>query len=572
MTRIHIQRHRIPELVPRPVQPGAAGIIQRSFRHGPRDFLRHFRDEPLSLTVTLNGHDSNRPPAIVALHTNIGTREPDQWQDLRLESTDGHTFQIHLPLPRCGLFSFRVKYSFDGGQQWYWDRVPYSYILVDPPSLRTVRLYTLIPSASGNITDWRERLPEIAAMGFDALHLLPITPMGQSQSPYSARQLFDIDPRYRDPAAKGTALEQFEEFIDECKRLHIRLCLDLVLNHIAVDSEMANLCPDWIIPDDSEPNGLKRAGCWHMQDWIRWEDLVPIHYDHPNTFIRKDIWDYMKEYALFWSNYAAYTGGMVRFDNLHSSYGPFIANLSGAIRKEFPDLPIIGEYFTDELTLEKTVPEWGVNLLLANSWEYPFCPPFRHYLQYLHKVSGRLRHLCSISTHDTGVPAVLFGSAQATLPRYAACALFTTGQTGLVQGVEHGIRERLPFIGQSHRPDLSGGPDFRDFITRINSLLARHSTFRHSGNITFIDRGHEAILGAFRGGTHCAEPSFLLFVNLDIYHPQEVTPDLSSCALDFPLKLRDALSGETFALNAGMSTLRMEPCGVRVLEILTDRP
>lgn len=570
MIRPPIQRRRIPELTPRPVQPGVAGIIQRSFRHGPRDFLRQFRDEPLSLTVTLNGRETNTSPATVVLHTNIGARQPDQWQDLPFETKDNHTYQIRLPLPRCGLFSFRVKYSFDGGQQWYWDRVPYSHVLVDPPSLRTVRLYTMIPSASGTITDWKARLPAIASMGFDTLHLLPITPMGASQSPYAARLLFDVDARYRDPSARGTALDQFEDFLAECKRLRIRLCLDLVLNHISVDSDMATLCPDWIIPDDSEPNGLKRAGCWHLQDWIRWEDLVPIHYDHPNAFIRNDIWGYMKEYALFWSNYAAYTDGMVRFDNLHSSFGPFIADLSNEIRREFPDLPILGEYFTDEVTLEKTVPEWGVNLLLANSWEYRFCPPLRHYIQYLHNVSSRLRHLCSITTHDTGVPAVLFGSDRATLPRYAICALFTTGQTGLVQGVEFGIRERLAFIGPSHLADLSGGPDYREFVSAVNALLSRYSAFRSAGNLTFVDRGHEAILGAFRASTTPEEPSFLLFANLDIYHPQEISPDLAPCHLPLPVRLRDALTGEVLTLSQDTLSLNIDPCGVRILEILTS--
>ncbi len=564
---ILLKRLNIPELMPRPFHPGAAGIVQRSFLYGNRDFLRCFRDEPLSLTVALNGPDSRPPNTLVVLHTNIGTRHASQWQDLRFETNDDHTFHIAVPLARCGLYSFRVKYSFDGGQQWCWDRVPYSYILVDPPSLRTVRLYSMIPNASGTITQWKSMLPSIAAMGFDTLHLLPITPMGLSQSPYSAKHLFDVDDRYRDPEAPGDTLTQFEDFVRACRQQNIRLCLDLVLNHIAVDSEMATHCPDWLIPDDSEPNGLKRAGCWHMQDWIRWEDLVAIHYDHPNTFVRNDIWSYMKQYALFWSNYANYTGGMVRFDNLHSSFGPFVTELSAAVRQDFPDLPILGEYFTDELTLEKTVPEWGVNLLLANSWEHPFGPSLRHYIRYLHKVSGRLRHLTSITTHDTGVPAVLFGNAMATLPRYAICALYTMGQTGLVQGVEHGIQERLRFIGSSYTPDFSGHPDYSDFITRVNALLARHAAFKQPGNITFIDHDHEAILGAYRPPPSPSESGFLLFSNLDIYHPQTIAPNLAACNFTYPLTLREALTNETLTLNDTSFALTLEPCEVKVFEL-----
>ena len=62
-----------------------------------------------------------------------------------------------------------------------------------------------------------------------------------------------------------------------------------------------------------------------------------------------------------------------------------IAELSAAVREQFPDIAILGEYFTDQVTLEKTVPEWGINLLIGNSWENPFGPQLRNYIQELKK-------------------------------------------------------------------------------------------------------------------------------------------------------------------------------------------
>lgn len=559
-----LRRLDIPTLTPRSLQKGEAGILQRSFPFGKKNFFRLLRDEPLDLTITLNAHNGSPPQ--VMLYTDIGDTGPGPWRDIPFSSADERIFRITLAMPRCGLYRFRIKYSLDGGEQWYWDRVPFSYVLVDPPAMRTVRLYTLIPSASGTISDWKQLLPRISAMGFDSIHLLPISPMGYSNSPYAATELFDVDPRYRDPADPRPALDQFEDFVETCKGQGIRLCLDLVLNHIAIDSRMAQCRPDWIIPDETEPDGFKRAGCWHMQSWIRWEDLIPLHYDHPNSFVRRDIWDYMKHYALFWSNYAAYTGGMVRFDNLHSSYNDFVAELSTTLRDRYPDLSILGEYFTDEMTLEKTVPEWGINLLLANSWEHPFGPQLRHYLNYLHAVSGRLRHLCAITTHDTGVPAQLFGDSRSALPRYAICALYTMGQTGMVQGVEAGVTDRIPFIGPARKLDLTPLPEFEDFFTRINALLARHPVFSQGGNLTFVDNGHEAILGAFRRDTRGHGSHFLLFANLDIYHAQTLTANLADCHLSFPFTVRDPWSNEVTVIDSPTPTFTLEPCGIRILE------
>jgi starch synthase (maltosyl-transferring) len=540
--------------------------VQRSFKSGPANFIRLYGDEPLELTVTLNAPEAADP--LVTLHTDIGAQVPGEWRDVRFETTDRRTFKLSLSVPRCGFYRFRIKYSLNGGERWFWDRVPHSYVLVDPPTLRTVRFYSLIPSASGTLTDWKAMLPGLTAMGFDTLHLLPITPMGASQSPYAARSLFDVDDRYRDPAGPREGLEQLESFVQECRRVGIRLCFDLVLNHIAIDSEIVAACPDWIIPDDSEPDGFKRAGCWHMQSWIRWEDLAAINYDHPNAHVRRSIWDYMMNYALFWCNYAAYTGGMVRFDNLHSSHGPFIAELSATVRQNYADLTILGEYFTDELTLEKTVPEWGINLLLANSWEYPFGPSLRHYIEYLHTVAGRLRHLCAVTTHDTGVPAQLFGADRSIIPRYAICALYTTGQTGVTQGVEAGIPERVPFIGPPHRLDLSTGPDYRPEITAINALLANYPVLRGAGNFTFIDNGHAAILGAYRKPPPGAGNGFLLFANLDINQEQEISVNLAAQGIRTPCTLVDRIGDEEIDQHDPDLNLTLAPCGVRAFEIL----
>lgn len=547
------------------MQRGEAVIGERSFSFGARDFRRLFRDEPLHLSVALRDHAS--PRRRVALNTDIGATTPGEWRDYDFQSDDGIHYHLAITVPKCGLYRFRVKYSIDGGDHWHWDRVPHSFVLVDPPSLRTLRLYTLIPNASGTIRDWKALLPGIAAMGFDALHLLPITRTGQSQSPYSAADLFAIDARYLDPADPRDGLAQFEDFVDACRRLNLRLCLDLVLNHVAADSDMAAVSPDWIVPDEAEADGFKRTGCWHMQEWIRWDDLVAINYDHPNPHTRRLVWDYMTQYALFWSNYAAATGGIVRFDNLHSSNPGFLSELGPALRDQFPDIVILGEYFTDQWTLEKTVPEWGINLVLANSWEYPFGPPLRHYIEYLHNVSGKLRHVAPLTTHDTGTPAQLFGTDRSVLCRYTIMALYTTGQTGIVQGVEAGIRERIPFIGPHQRLELPAEPDYRLFIGKINALLAGNPVFQRGGNLAFIDDGHEAVLGAWRRPASPAESGFLLFANLDTHRHQSLSVDLARSGIPAPLRLVDALGGNAVRVDGPRLDLTIEPCGVRIFRM-----
>ena len=124
-------------------------------------------------------------------------------------------------------------------------------------------MYTLIPAVSGTISDWIDMLPHIAGLGFNAIHILPMTSLDVSESPYSAYDLFSIDSAYNGHNNRD-GFTLFEKFVEKAQELGIRLCFDLVLNHIGIRSKMAHMCPEWIVPDKSEKDGLKRSGCWHM--------------------------------------------------------------------------------------------------------------------------------------------------------------------------------------------------------------------------------------------------------------------------------------------------------------------
>ena len=74
--------------------------------------------------------------------------------------------------------------------------LPDAWVLIDPPQVDGLRIYTLIPTVSGTVADWKVDVKRIREMGFNAVHLMPVTTMGVSQSPYAASDLFDIDHSY----------------------------------------------------------------------------------------------------------------------------------------------------------------------------------------------------------------------------------------------------------------------------------------------------------------------------------------------------------------------------------------
>jgi hypothetical protein len=563
-TVIPIEHSPIPALPERPRVHPIAGQVYRSYPFGRQNLSRACQCEALALTIST---DTALPDNLRAnLVTTLNSKGANEWTTIPFVRADQRTLSCSIFPDHTGLHSFRAEFSLDGGATWERDTVPDAWILIDPRQVDGLRLYSLIPTVSGTVADWKTDLRRIRDMGFNAVHLLPVTTLDTSQSPYAARDLFDIDHSYLMEGFKQDGLSQLEGFIEEARSLRIRLCFDLVLNHVGVTSTMAGRAPDWIVPDQNQSDGLKRARYWSDEGWKTWDDLVLINYEHPSEAIRSEIWAYMIDYVLFWAKYANYTGGLVRFDNLHSSNRDFVAAFTKALHSGYPEVGCLAEYFTDETTLLRTGPEWGLNLILATPWNYKFVPQLREYLNYLHRISGHVRYLMPVTSHDSGSPVQEFGAVESTVPRYVAAALLGTGATGIPQGVEFGEKERINFIGRKSKMPYSTEPRFAQFIGRVNNILATNPAFRCGENCRFVDDGHPAIIAAFRRETGTQALGFLVVCNFDTIGPQHIAMDL-----DFvlgaagPFECTDLLTGESETFPHSRPELLLPPCTARVL-------
>jgi starch synthase (maltosyl-transferring) len=519
--------------------------------------------------LTITTADPLPPNVRACLKATLNSKGGAEWSTTLFALADERTLTCHVSLEQPGHHSFRAEFSLDNGVTWDRDTVPDAWILVDPPQVDGVRIYTMIPTVSGTIADWTADLERIHDMGFNAIHLLPVTVLDITESPYAARDLFDIDHSYLAEGLQEDSLTQLEKYISEAKRLGIRLCFDLVLNHVGANSDMARRAPDWLVPDQNQPDGLHRARYWSGQGWRSWNDLVLINYEHPSEAVRAEIWAYMTEYALFWARYANDTGGLVRFDNLHSSDRDFVETVTRSLHSEYPEVGLLAEYFTDERTLLTTGQEWGLNLILATPWNLKFVPQLREYLTYIHRVSEQIRYYMPITSHDSGAPAQEFGTADSTVPRYVAAALLGTGATGIPQGVEYGESERINFIGRKSRMKYPAEARFAKFVTCINTILAGNPAFRCGGNCQFVDDGHSAVIAAFRRDVSQNTRGFLVLCNFDTGRDQQITVDLAPIVRgDGPFSCCELISGEKVSFSQPTLDIVLSVCEAKVFMIL----
>ncbi|MCL2793244.1 MAG: alpha-amylase family glycosyl hydrolase [Spirochaetaceae bacterium] len=539
-----------------------------AYPYKDKKIIRIYRDTPfyLEIEITKCAEIEDGIAEVYANFPDESKKTKAKWKSIPMEKISNSRFKLTYDFSKCGLFEFKIKYSLDNGNTWFLNSGPAMKVLIDPPSMRTLKIYTFIPTVSGTISDWKKKLVEIKELGFNAVHLLPVTKMGQSESPYSATDLFDIDPSYITPDDAEDGLSQFESFVEEAKKNGIKLFVDIVVNHINPESNVAKKCPEWIVKDENEKDGLKRAGATHQDSWIRWDDLVLIDYRNNDPAIKHEIWDYFYNYVDFWAYYAYYTGGGLRFDNLHSSTSEFITHLSRKLKDEYPDLILIGEYFSSKDEFYKNIPDWQLNLILGNSWEYRVAPTIRKYIMDIHTYGG-LEYFLPLSTHDTGSPAQEYGSVYSTMPRYLIYALMGTGQTGIVQGSETGVEKKIEFIGRNSNSPVSGKEDFKDFFAKVNELLSREAVFQEFGNIQFVDNGHSSILAAIRSDI-TGKSAWLLVANLDIYNRATVTLNQKNFKLPFTrFKIVNIITGKELNVSDMMFDFSLEACETRIFQI-----
>jgi len=110
---------------------------------------------------------------------------------------------------------------------------------------------------------------------------------GFSASLYSVKDHYAIDARLVDPAA-GPPHGQLQQVIATARELGLKLMMDLIINHTAIDSPLVHEHPDWYKRDETgEP---VHPGARDGEGWVVWGDLAEI--DNAASRDRDALWQF----------------------------------------------------------------------------------------------------------------------------------------------------------------------------------------------------------------------------------------------------------------------------------------
>lgn len=152
-------------------------------------------------------------------------------------------------------------------------------------------IYNLFPRHYLNFDEWKNEIPRITEMGFNAVFVNPFFETGFSGSLYAVKDYYRLNPLFLAEGQDPTDFSPINRFLDSCRKHELDLIVDLVINHTAIDSVLTDEHPEWYLRDDE--GTLKSPSAIDPEDASKvtvWGDLATI--DNENSTGREKLWDY----------------------------------------------------------------------------------------------------------------------------------------------------------------------------------------------------------------------------------------------------------------------------------------
>ncbi len=450
--------------------------------------------------------------------------------------------------------------------------------VVDPEGIR--------PPRSGTFRTAAERLPAVAAMGFDVVYLPPVHPIGRTfrKGPNNS-----LDPGPTDPGvpwAIGSAegghdaihpdlgtFADFDAFVARTRQLGMEVALDLALQ-ASPDHPWVAAHPEWFT--------IRADGtiAYAENPPKKYQDIVPLNFDRDFDGLYAEVLRIVR----LWMSHGV---RIFRVDNPHTKPLHFWEKLLGEIRSTDPDVLFLAEAFTRPAMMRQLA-----KVGFHQSYTYFTWRNAKWELeQYLRELSSEtvayFRPNMFVNTPDILHAFLQYGGPPAFRIRAVLAAMLspTWGVYAGYELCEHvalrpGSEEYLDSEKYQLRPrDWSAaeaeGRSLAPYLTVLNRLRREHPALHQLRNLTFHHADDDAIIVfSKRRTTADGEDTVIVVVNLDPHAARQTTVhlDMPALGLDWSdsFAVSDELSGETWRWGEH-NYVRLDPF-VEPAHVLVVRP
>jgi starch synthase (maltosyl-transferring) len=324
-------------------------------------------------------------------------------------------------------------------------------------------IYNLFPPLVGPIPKWEKHLDRIARMGFTWIFLNPIHTPGMSGSLYAVKDYFGLNPLFYPQPGKDPEAA-LVHFLGEAARRNLKVMMDLVINHTAIDSPLVVEHPEWYARD--EQGNIKHPGAIDPADATRvtvWGDLAQLEYwPPPDPEGLLHYWDAVL------SKYLELGFLGFRADAAYKIPGDFWERLINEARNLEPRVQFFAETLGCRLDECSQIASSGFDFLYNSSkwWDFQADWCLEQY-----QLFRRLAPSVSFpESHDTDrLAAESGGSPEVARQRYLFAAFFSTGLM-MPMGYEYGFKKPLNVVNTRPEDWEAKTYDLSDYIAGVNRM------------------------------------------------------------------------------------------------------
>jgi starch synthase (maltosyl-transferring) len=376
-------------------------------------------------------------------------------------------------------------------------------------------LYNLFPLLAGPFSRWGEHFSRAAAMGFDWVFINPIQALGASKSLYSIADYFGYNSLFLDGQTAAAPEEQVRMMIQQARKSGLKVMIDLVINHCAIDSPLTLKHPEWFVR--TTDGRVANSCCQHNGETVVWSDLA--QFDHRNTRDPEGLYRYCLSVVEHLIS-LGFEG--LRCDAAYQVPRAFWRRLIADTKARHPGVVFLAETLGCTADQTKETAQAGFHYVFNSSkwWNLDGWWLIEQY----NLIRESAFSVSFPDSHDTQrLAEEVNGNLAAIKQRYLFSALFSAGVM-MTMGFEYGLRKALHVVHTTPADWTQNGVDLTPFITKVNAIKRAHPVFLEESPTSLFPTNNPNVLLMWKASMKHKDEA-LLILNKDPLQHQDFHTD-----------------------------------------------
>lgn len=435
-----------------------------------------------------------------------------------------------------------------------------------------VRSQGSVPGVHGTFKDAEARLPDIQAMGFDVVYMLPIHPIGYAHRKGKNNSLVcepgDVGSPYAIGSAEGGhrsihpqlgTMDDFRSFVAKTHELGMEVAMDFAIQ-CSPDHPWIKEHPEWFT---FRPDGTIK---YAENPPKKYQDIVNVNFYGEHS---ESLWLELRDTFLFWANEGV---RIFRVDNPHTKSVPFWEWVIREVQNVYPDILFLAEAFTRPPMMQMLAKVGFTQSYSYFAWRESKKDLEEYFTELTQTDEKEFMRPNLFPTTPDIMPMYLHDAPRSAFIIRFILAATLSPSYGMLNGYElcenDGIPGREEFNNSEkyeiRTRDWNAEGNIKDVVAAINWIRGENYALQEYENLRFYTSENDNIIFY---GKMTEDRSNMIFValSLDPYHGQAgriwFPTEEMNVAFGGRFHVEELLSGREFDVRGNELWINLYPAG-----------